>query len=148
MFRHELTDAQWQKIEPIIKRTRQGPPSKLGDRMFVNAVLYRARTGIAWRDLPERFGTWNTVYNRFCGWSKRGEWARVFKALRVNVDSSAIILDASIVRAHQDAAGGKGGSKIMRLGARAAASQQNSTPSSICKVSQSTLRSHRATATK
>jgi transposase len=57
MRRHELTDEQWNKLEPIIRRTRKGPRSKIGDRALVNAVIYRARTGIPWRDMPERFGS-------------------------------------------------------------------------------------------
>jgi len=113
MNRHSLSDAQWEKLQAVLPRARPGPVSKLGDRVFVDAVLYRARTGIPWRDLPERFGPWKTVYNRFDNWSKRGVWEKVFKALQIDVDPSCSIVDASIVRAHQDSAGGKGGSNTM-----------------------------------
>src|SRR5437899_6748604 len=92
---------------------RRGPQPKLDDRKFIDAVLYRAKTGIPWRDLPERFGSWKTVFNRFSNWSLRGHWATIFKALRIEADGEGVIIDASVVRAHQDASGGKGGSSAM-----------------------------------
>lgn len=61
-------------------RQRAGPKAKLGDRLFIEAVLYRARTGLPWRDLPERFGPWKTVYNRFYNWAKRGVLGRNISA--------------------------------------------------------------------
>lgn len=114
MRRHALTDDQWARIEPLLP-PRTGPVSKHGDRNFIDAVLYRARTGVPWRDLPERFGPWKSVYNRFRNWSLSGIWELLFAALDVEVDEDDedSILDASVVRAHQDAAGGKGGSKKM-----------------------------------
>lgn len=113
MSRHALSDKQWEQLQRVLPGTRRGPRGKLGERLFVEAVLYRARTGIPWRDLPERFGPWKTVYNRFDNWSKRGIWERVFKALQTEVDPTCSMVDASIVRAHQDSAGGKGGSDAM-----------------------------------
>jgi transposase len=107
--RHELSDAEWKRIEGILP-VRTGPRSKRGDRDFVNAVIWRVRTGVPWRDLPERFGAWKTVYNRFDRWSKAGIWKRIFEELAIEVDEAGSLLDATIVRAHQDAAGGKGGS--------------------------------------
>lgn len=109
MRRHELSDAEWKRIEGILP-VRTGPRSKRGDRDFVNAVIWRVRTGVPWRDLPERFGSWKTVYNRFDRWSKAGIWKRIFEELAIEVDEAGSLLDATIVRAHQDAAGGKGGS--------------------------------------
>lgn len=109
VHRHELTEAQWKKIEPLIPH-RRGPAARRGDREFINAVLWRLNTGAQWRDLPERFGPWKTVYNRFDRWAKRGVWERIFRALQTRVDKVGSLLDATIVRAHQDAAGGKGGS--------------------------------------
>ena len=76
---------------------------------FVNAVLWLLKTGSPWRDLPERYGNWKTVYNRFANWAKRGHWERLFKALQLEVDNEGVLVDATIARAHQDAAGGKGG---------------------------------------
>jgi transposase len=111
MYRHALTDEQWQRLQPVLPHQKFGPRSKIGDRHFVEAVLYRARTGIPWRDLPERFGPWKSVYNRFANWSRRGIWRQIYKALRVRVDKTGSIVDGSYIRAHQDAAGGKGGSR-------------------------------------
>ena len=108
MHRHELTDAQWQKIEPLIHR--YGRKSSRGDRSFLNAVVYVLKTGTPWRDLPERYGHWKTVYNRFANWSKAGHFERIFKALQMQRDETGSLVDATITRAHQDAAGGKGGS--------------------------------------
>jgi transposase len=110
MRRHALTDEQWQRLQAVIPAQKKGPRSKIGDREFIDAVLYRAKTGVPWRDLPERFGPWKSVYNRFANWSRRGIWKQIYKALRVRVDKTGCIVDGSVVRAHQDAAGGKGGS--------------------------------------
>jgi putative transposase len=108
VHRHELTEAQWKRIQPLLLRT-PGPRSKRGEREFINAVLWRAKTGIPWRDLPPRFGPWKTIFNRFSRWAARGVWERVFKELQVDVDDVGTLLDATVIRAHQDAAGGKGG---------------------------------------
>jgi transposase len=111
MHRHELSDAQWAKVVCLLPLTR-GPRSKRGDRVFVNAVMWRLKTGAPWRDIPERYGSWKTTYNRFARWAKRGVWEHVFKELRIEDDVGSLI-DGSVVRAHQDAAGGKGGSDAM-----------------------------------
>ena len=116
MRRHELTDEQWAKIEAILDSSRPGPKPKIGDRQFINAVLYRARTGIPWRDLPARYGPWKSVYNRFNNWAKAGIWELLFAALSIELDDEdeeGSIVDATIVRAHLDAAGQKGGSNEM-----------------------------------
>ncbi|MBK8938669.1 MAG: transposase [Polyangiaceae bacterium] len=101
-----------------------------------------------WRDLPERFGPWKSVYNRFANWAKRGHWATIFRELRVKVDETGSILDGSVVRAQQDASGGRGGSKAMLWDALEEAFRQSSTPSSTPKAARSTSRSRRASATK
>jgi transposase len=130
MRRHELTDDQWAKIEKLLARG-PGRPSKDGDRNFVNAVIYMATTGLQWRDMPERFGNWKTIYNRFHRWAKRGKWRDIFRAAAVTDEDVASILDASIVRAHQDAAGGRGGVKKTKLAVLEAVSRRRFTPSSI-----------------
>lgn len=129
MRRHELSDRQWAQIQRTLDPARPGPKAKLGDREFINAVLYRAKTGCSWRDLPERFGPWKSVYNRFNNWSASGIWELLFAALEVELYDSVedTIVDATIVRAHQDAAGGKGGSKKMLWDALAEAFRQRST---------------------
>ena len=89
--------------------------------MFVEAVLYIARTGCPWRDLPAFFGKWNSVHVRFNRWSAGGGWERIFSALSADPDFEYLTADSTIVRARQHAAGAKGGLKIRRSAARAAA---------------------------
>ena len=91
-----------------------GRPGDVGitaknNRLFVEAVLYRYRAGIPWRDLPERFGKFNVVHTRFSRWSKKGVWEKVFAALCEDSDNEYQMIDATIVRAHQHSAGAKGG---------------------------------------
>ena len=76
MRRHEIGDADWERIEPLLPRF--GPAGE--KRRFVNAVLWVARTGAAWRDLPDRFGNWNSVWRRFSRWADAGVWGRVLEA--------------------------------------------------------------------
>ncbi|NOK01109.1 transposase [Myxococcus xanthus] len=97
MRRHELSDAEWSRIEPLLG-SRSGPRSKRGDRDFINAVVWRVKTGVQWRDLPERFGHWKTVYNRFHRWTKTGRWEAFFKALRLDVDELGSLADVKLPR--------------------------------------------------
>ena len=113
MHRHALSDAQWKQIEPLLPRRPQGRKSTRGDRLFLDAVLFRAKTGMPWRDLPERFGPWKSVYNRFANWAAKDHWAAIFRELQLEFDPLASIVDGSVVRADQDASGGKGGSNEM-----------------------------------
>src|SRR5690349_10706718 len=69
MQRHALTDEQWARLQPLLPTRAPGRKATRGDRLFVEAVLFRAKTGIQWRDLPERFGNWKSVYNRFRNWA-------------------------------------------------------------------------------
>jgi len=84
------------------------------NRLFVEAVLWIARTGSPWRDLPAEFGKWFSVYTRFWRWSQRGVWERVFKALSDDQDFEYVMIDGTICRVHQHGAGAKGGLKIRR----------------------------------
>ena len=111
--RGELTDAQWELIQPLLppQRPRTGRPA-LDHRLIVNAILWLTRTGAPWRDLPpERYGSWKTVYSRFRRWSEQGIWNQVFEALleeaqrRGDLDWDLHHIDSTIVRAHQHAAG-------------------------------------------
>jgi transposase len=140
VHRHALTDQQWERLQGQLPKRRPGPASKLGDRLFIDAVLYRAKTGCPWRDLPERFGPWNSVYNRFYNWAERGVWERIFKALQLDVDETGSIIDASVVRAHQDASGGKGGSNPMLWAALEEVFQRRSTPLSMLRHGHCTSR--------
>ena len=83
MRRHELSDDEWAKIALLLPPSR-GRPAERGDRDFINAVLWIAKTGAPWRDLPARFGPWKTVYNRFHRWSNRDVWRQIFRAAAVS----------------------------------------------------------------
>ena len=148
MHRHALTDAQWRRLQAVLPRQKAGPSATRGDRLFIEAVLYRAKTGMAWRDLPERFGPWKSVYNRFANWVRQGHWAAIFRELQYEVDDTGSIVDGSVVRAHQDASGGKGGSSEMLWAALEEVFRPSSTPSSTPKDARSTSRSRRGSATK
>ena len=148
MLRHALNDEQWTRLEPVLPKPQRGPQSMRGDRLFVEAVLYRIRTGIPWRDLPERFGPWKSVYNRFSNWAKAGHWERIFMQLQLEPDEIGSIADGSVVRAHQDASGGKGGSDAMLWAVLEEVFRPNSTPSSTPRHARSTSRSRRVRGTK
>lgn len=148
MHRHALTDDQWRRVQAVLPKQKAGPEATRGDRVFIDAVLYRARTGVPWRDLPERFGPWKSVYNRFANWAKKGHWAKIFKELQLEVDETGSIVDGSVVRAHQDASGGKGGSNATLWAVLEEVFQPSSTQSSIPKGVRSTSRSRRGTGTR
>jgi transposase len=123
LIRRQLTDAQWQRIEGLVpgKVGDRGRPSE-DNRLFVDAVLWLARAGAPWRDLPEEFGKWNSVWKRFRRWALKGVWERIFNVLVENPDFEYLIIDSTIVRAHQHAAGAKRGEqKMRRSGVRVAA---------------------------
>ena len=123
MDRLVLRDDQWERIAPlIIGRPDQKGSTGRDNRMFVEGVLWIVRTGSPWRDLHEVFGDWNTVFRRFSRWSAKGVWWRMFEALSDDPDFEYLIVDSTIVRAHQHAAGAKkGGLKIRPLAVPAAA---------------------------
>jgi transposase len=104
-----LTDAAWQELAVILEKVKHkaGSPPRQSDRMFIEAVLYLARTGIPWRDLPAEFGHWDAVYNRFRRWEKRQIWQQLWQHLQSEEFPVAkqIFIDSTIVRAHQHAAG-------------------------------------------
>ena len=79
----------------------------MDNRLFVDAVLYRYRAGVPWRDLPERFGDWNNTHRRFSRWAENGVWRRVFELLAADADNEYAMIDSTIVRAHQHSAGAK-----------------------------------------
>ena len=113
MHRHELSEEEWGRIEALLPKLG-GRPSKAGDRTFINAVVWIAKTGAPWRDLPGRFGPWKTIYNRFRRWANADVWRLIFRAVAATDEDTAGILDSSIVRVHQDASGGRGGPKKTR----------------------------------
>ena len=121
LIRRELTNWQWERIANLVPG-KKGDRGRTGEdnRLFVDAVLWVLRTGAPWRDLPSAFGHWNSVFVRFNRWSRKGVWDRIFKALAEDPDFEHVMVDATIIRAHQHAAGAKGGFKIRRSGVHAA----------------------------
>jgi transposase len=116
-----LSEGQWGRIRGlIIGRPDQKGTTGRNNRMFVEGVLWIVRTGSRWRDLPQVFGEWNSVFRRFSRWSAKGVWERIFTALSDDPDFEYLIIDSTIVRAHQHASGGKGGLKIRPSGVRGA----------------------------
>jgi transposase len=119
-MRYMLTDDLWAAMEPLVGRAkshRGGQQPVLPDRQFFEALLYLARTGVAWRDLPAEFGRWDAVYNRFRRWVASGGLRRLFEALTADPqfgDVRRVLVDSTIVRAHQHAAGAR--RKKKRLG--------------------------------
>ena len=106
MRRYGLRDDQWARIKDILPG-REGSVgvTAADNRLFVEAVLYRYRAGIPWRDLPERFGDWKNVHRRHSRWAKSGVWKRVFEPLAADADNEYAMIDSTIVRAHQHSAG-------------------------------------------
>jgi transposase len=114
MSRFDLSEAEWRIIEPLLPGAdgrRMGRPRQ-DDRRVLNAIFFVLRTGTPWRDLPERYGPYTTAYNRFNRWAKRGVWLAIFEALAARSPGSLALIDSSIVRAQQHAAGGKKGARI------------------------------------
>ncbi len=117
--RYGLRDDQWERIKDMLPGRKEtvGVTAK-DNRLFVDAVLYRYRAGIPWRDLPERFGDFRVVHTRFSRWAQSGVWEKLFKRLAVDADNEYALIDSTIVRAHQHSAGArKKGAKTKPSGA-------------------------------
>lgn len=123
MSRHELTDMQWERLAPLLpaQKPRVGRPSR-PHRGIINGILWIVATGAPWRDLPERYGSWRTVASRFYRWRRAGTWQRILDALHQladcqgQLDWSVHFVDSTIIRAHQAAAGARGGQTGEALG--------------------------------
>ena len=106
MRRYALRDDQWDRIKDLLPgREGHVGATARDNRLFVEAVLYRYRAGIPWRDLPERFGYWKNVHTRFSRWAASGVWQRVLEHLAADADNEYAMIDSTIVRAHQHSAG-------------------------------------------
>jgi transposase len=124
MNRHELTDAQWERLTPLLppQKPQTGRPNH-DHRRIINGILFRLKTGIPWRDLPERYGPWETVYSRYRRWQQAGIWQRILSELQAQADAEGQldwdlhVVDGTVVRAHQHAAGAKGGDPAPRRSA-------------------------------
>ena len=116
--RYALWDDQWNGIKHVLPgRAGHVGGTVKDNRLFVKAVLYRYRAGLPWRNLPERFGDFRVIHTRHMRWSKSGVWQRLFEQLAAEADNEYAIIDSTIVRAHQHAAGAKGGRKKRNVSA-------------------------------
>ena len=107
--RHELTDAEWARLHPLLPPRKPGKPRQ-DDRRIINAILWKLATGAPWRDLPERYGPWQTCHSRLLRWQRDGTWARLLGLVQQYSDAVdevvwEVSVDSTIVRAHQHAAG-------------------------------------------
>lgn len=122
MRRYALSDDQFARIEHLLpgRPGHVGRNSDKGNRLFVEAVIWKFRTGAPWRDLPERFGNWKNTHKRFSRWAESGVWESLLKTLADDPDNEYVMIDATIVRAHQHSAGArKKGGRTKRSAARA-----------------------------
>ena len=119
MRRYALRDDQWERIKDILPGREGHVGATANDnRLFVEAVLYRYRAGMPWRDLPERFGDPIKIHTRFSRWAKSGVWKKMFEMLAADADNEYAMIDSTIVRAHQHSAGAqKKTAKTKRSGA-------------------------------
>jgi transposase len=122
MSRFDLTDEEWAVVQPLLPKHGRGPKRK-DDRKVLNGIFYILRTGAPWRDLPERYGPYTTVYNRYNRWDERGVWKGIFDALAEECGDSLVFIDSSIVKAHRAASGSKRGNWRRVLAAHAAVAQ-------------------------
>ena len=109
-IRQMITDEIWKKLQPLVARAKHsaaGSPAELPDRDFIEAVLWIARTGSPWRDLPPQIGHWNHIYVRFRRWETRGVWKRLWQSLQQEsfADARHLFIDSTSVRVHQHASG-------------------------------------------
>lgn len=111
MARFDLSDQEWAIISPLLPNKPRGVPRQ-DDRRVLNGIFWTLRTGSPWRDLPERYGAYTTIYNRYNRWAKAGVWLRIFAVLAERSPAWLHLIDSSIIRAHQHAAGGKKGARI------------------------------------
>ena len=112
--RHDISDEMWEKVKDILpgrKGTWGG--NARDNRNFLNAVFWILRTGAPWRDLPESYGKWNTIFRRFCRWRDRGAWEELLEKLVIEPDLEWLMIDASHVKVHSHAAGAIGGNQLM-----------------------------------
>jgi transposase len=132
--RHELSDTEWARLAPLLPRQQRGRPRQ-DDRRILNGILWKLATGVPWRDLPERYGPWQTVYTRFRRWTAAGVWDQLFAVVLRQADTAGALdwsvhfVDGTVIRAHQHAAGAKGGTRRRKPWAGAGA---GSRPKSTC----------------
>ena len=119
MPRRIISDSQWERVAPLLPGKTADPGRSARDnREFLEAVLWIVRTGSPWRNLPDEFGLWNSVFRRFRRWGVKGVFEKVFKELSADADFEYVLIDGTIVRLHQHGAGAKGGPAARRSVAR------------------------------
>jgi transposase len=129
-----LSDVQWQAIEPHVPKVYTGK-RRVDDRRVISGIVHRLREGCRWRALPEVYGPYTTVFNRYNRWSKRGLWQAIFAALVESGEPpDTAMIDSSSIKAHRSASGAKGGSTPRPSAARAAVARPRSTSSPTSKV--------------
>ncbi len=139
MHRGDLSDTQWARLQPLLPPSRRGKGTKGGrprtdDRQTINGILWILRTGAPWGDLPARYGKRSTVSNRYYRWIAHGIWDRIYAAVKAQADAAGDLdwdvhhVDATVIRAHQHAAGAKKGIRKPR---RLAGARADSVPKSI-----------------
>lgn len=121
MDRQLLNDTQWKRIAPLLPG-KVGDPGRSGrdNRLFLEAVLWLVRAGAPWRDLPQRYGKWSSVWKRFRRWALKGVFQRIFESLSNDLDFEYAIIDGTIVHVHRHGTGARGGLAIRPSGVRAA----------------------------
>ena len=117
MKRYEVSASQWRRMEGFLpgRAGHVGVTAK-DNRQFVNGVLWVLRSGAQWKDLPPGYGNWKSVHKRFTRWARAGLWERIFQLLLDDPDNRYVMIDSTIVRAHQQAASGKGGARTRLWG--------------------------------
>jgi len=127
-----LSDRQWAAIGPLLPKNQSGA-HRVDDRRVISGIIHVLKVGCRWQDCPAVYGPPTTVYNRFRRWTIKGVWRRLFAALVEVSPDDVQMIDSTSAKAHRSAAGGKGGLKFRRSGARAAAERPKSTLSSMAK---------------
>jgi transposase len=113
MRRHELSDAHFQRIAPLLPESAGPGHPWAAHRPILNGIFWRLRTGVPWRDIPARYGPWQTIYDRFVRWRRDGTWARIVAALQIQLDAAGRLdwdqwcVDSTVIRASRAAAGAR-----------------------------------------
>ena len=128
-YRHELPEDQWNKLKDHLPGQKGDPGRSAADnRKFINAVMWIARTGAPWRDLPRELGNWSNVHKRFTRWSKNGIWQMIFNTLAMDKDTEWLMIDSTIIRVHQHGTGAQGEKKSKHWTVQRRPDQQGSCP--------------------
>jgi len=114
--RYEVSDSEWEVLKDLLPSERTGKPGRPSsdNRTALNGILWIAKSGAPWRDLPERYGSWSTLYDKFARWSALGVFEQIFNSLNVDCDTKDLFIDSTLTKAHQHSAGAKKGQKTQK----------------------------------